>query len=405
VTVYRLLDGQAGRPGVGSSGTRPPGSVAGDSGPFLAGMVFQVTASGLWLSGYQWWVPPGGDTGSQKYALQQLTSPDHGIDAIVVPAAAVTSGTLAAGAMNEIGLGTPAGLSAGVPYVAATGWTMTAGFPISQNQLGSGQPYAAGITSGPVQAFSDRSGSAPVPLASDYQQGLFTATSPADPAITLFSPSDGFNSSLFWPGPVITDTPPPGAVYELFPGQPDPIGWEPDTGNNFTLGVQFTLAKACGLNWIRYYSPPGVTQLATECGIWAVSGQTLITATHVTSPAWTGAAGSGYVYQLYTGVTLPAGDYKATVYNGAASPAIWNAETSFYWSTGPGAAGTANGPLAAPSTATAAPPGQCTYNMGTPFAYPLTYSSVAGGPNYWVDIGVTPLAASASAPLLLAGIP
>ena len=120
-----------------------------------------------------------------------------------------------------------------------------------------------------------------------------------------------------------------------------------------------------------------------------MSTRALVPGTHNSSPSWSGAAGSGWVSCAYHDVTLPAGDYKVAVVNGAASPQKWNAATLDYWSTGPGANGITSGPLSAPSLAGATAPGQSTYNQGTSFVYPDTYDT-GGAPTYWVDLEVTP---------------
>src|SRR5262245_53140775 len=132
------MDGAGGRPGNG------PG-VSAYSGNFLAGILWKVTANGLWLDGYWHWVPTGGDTAARKFALWQLTDNAHGVNQVLVPAGTVTSGTLTANQWNYVPLPAPIGLSGSVPYVACYGYVATAGFPDTQSQFGSGNTYAAGI--------------------------------------------------------------------------------------------------------------------------------------------------------------------------------------------------------------------------------------------------------------------
>ena len=89
------------------------------SGSYLAGLVFQVTTSGMWFSGYWWWVcPTGGATGAQVFALWADAA-----TVVLIPGGTVTSGTLTPGQWNYVPLTTPVNLSNGVPYVAATGYT------------------------------------------------------------------------------------------------------------------------------------------------------------------------------------------------------------------------------------------------------------------------------------------
>jgi Domain of unknown function (DUF4082) len=380
------MDGLSGRPGNG------PGSPAAFSGSFQAGLITKVTASALWMQGYYWWVPAGGDTGAQKFATWQLTNTGGGVSQVLVPAATVTSGTLTAGQWNLVPLAAPIGLSAGVPYTITTAWTAVHGFPDVASQFGSGQPYAAGITNGPLFAYSDQGASAPEPFTSNYNQGLF-GTSVSDPAVSM--PVTGDSSSNFFIDLLVSDTAPANPVYRLFPSQPYPVNFVPDTADNFTLGTEFSLSQPCSLNAVSFYSLAGTTQLPTEIGIWAVSGQTLIASTHVTSPSWSGAAGSGWVDHTYgSPPVLPAGDYKVTMLNSAGTPVIWNSTTNGYWGAGPGASGITSGPLSAPSTATATSPGQSTYNLGASFVYPTTYADVAAGANYWLDVQVSPVTAS-----------
>ena len=394
MTTYRLMDGLSGRPGNG------PSSGSAYSGAYLAGTAFKVTQANMWLQGYWWWVcNTGQQAGAQTFALWQPVSAGT---AILIPGSVVTSGVLTAGQWNYVPLATPIPLSvSGVsvaqgdsPYIAATGYSSTTGFPLTANQFGSGQTYTNGITNGPLTAYSDgTSGSAsnPVPVTS-VPQGLFS-TGSADPSAAC--PFTGFESGNFWMDVQVSDTAPGGysGSYRLWPNAPTPANLTPDTANNFTLATEFTLSQSCTLNNIWFYSPAGVSQLPTECGIWNVGSQTLVTGTHNASPSWSGAAGSGWVSCSYSSVTLPAGDYKTSVFNGAGSPSIWNDSSFPYWSAGaPGANGITAGPLSAPNDATATSPGQDTYHLGGSFSWPDTYASGIGSATYWVDVEVTPAA-------------
>ena len=146
-------------------------------------------------------------------------------------------------------------------------------------------------------------------------------------------------------------------------------------------------------------------QLATECGIWDISNQRLVAGN--TTPSWSGEAASGWISCAFTDATLPAGQYKVAVYNGAATPAPWSAKQLKYWDIGPGKNGITNGPLYAPRLADATKatiyqgsgqePGQCTFAVGPPNQYPDFY--VDGlAQNYWVDAEVTPVSGSAGSP-------
>ena len=73
----------------------------------------------------------------------------------MLPGSVVTSGTLTAGQWNYIPLPTPLQLSIGnvsgngaAVYQAATGFTGS--FPDTNNQFATGDPFASGITNGPL---------------------------------------------------------------------------------------------------------------------------------------------------------------------------------------------------------------------------------------------------------------
>ena len=146
-------------------------------------------------------------------------------------------------------------------------------------------------------------------------------------------------------------------------------------------------------------SPPNVTQLATECGVWDISTGNLVVTNN--SPIWSGNPGSGWVSCAFPGQVLAAGKYRVAVYNGAATPAVWNPKQLNYWDIGAGEHGIANGPLSAPSLASASPaniyqgsgqePGQCVFAVGPPNRYPDLYVNGLAQ-NYWVDMEVTPSA-------------
>lgn len=393
MTVWRLNDGLSGRPGAG------PSSAAASSGNFLAGLCFQVSQGGLWLLGYDWWVcNTGQQTSAVDHALWQITGATAGT---FIPGSHVTSGTLTAGQYNTTLLPTPIGLSLNTPYVAQVGFVDTLGFPLTQNQFGAGNPYVSGITNGPLSA--PGAGNAEF---DSFPQGGFSSTNGADPTAGLAD--SAFNNSNFWIFPVVTDQAPLGASFRLWPNQPVPLAWQLDTPTaNWTLATEFTLSQTCKLNKIWFYSPPGVTQLPTETGIFLNSNQSIVSGTHNVSPSWSGAAGSGWVSVSYSNVVLPAGDYKVAVCNGAGSVANWSATTFPYWGdsghpVGQGVNGITNGPIAAPNNANATAPGQSTYQPSSTLTWTNTYAPSVGSATYWVDAEVTPTSAGG---LLLMNFP
>jgi hypothetical protein len=353
----------------------------------------------MWFEGYWWWVCASEQPASpQKFALWNVSGAAAGT---LIPNSVVTSGALTAGQWNWVPLPAPLPLAIGTPYNACTGFTGS--FPNTNDQFGGGGPYANGIVNGPLTAYSDGSGSLHAPYGTP--QGVFGVQG-ADPAVHL--PLDGSNSANFWMDLQVSDTAPTGysGSYRLWPNNNDAAdGTLPDDAFNYVVATEVHVSEPCALSNIWYYSPPGVDQRATECGIWDIATQELIAGS--TSPSWSDAAGSGWISCAFTGVTLPAGRYKVAVYNGATPPDAWSAKLLNFWDVGAGKNGIANGPLYAPSLADASAadiyqgsgqePGQCTFAVGPPNQYPDLY--VDGlAQNYWVDAEVTLVTGATGSP-------
>lgn len=413
MTSYRLMDGVSGRPGVGSSGTQPPASPVGYSGPFLAGIGFEVTQGGMFFEGYWWWVPPGGDTGPQKFALWNIGVGEAVSGHQLISGSVVTSGPLTAGQFNQVLLPVPVPLAIGTTYNASTGWTAVSGFPQTVHQFGSGNPYSAGIVNGPLAAFSDAGGSFAEPYA--LGQGLFDASQP-DPAVAPAYST--VSSSNFWIDAQVGNTIPASFTgpYQLWPNKYDSSNTSTgDSAFDYNVATVFTLSETCTVNAIGYYSQFGAANLATEAGIWTGEGLTGTLVAEVTSPSWSGAAASGWIWASFPSPqpVLQPGTYKAGVYNANGTAGSWQVrdvgpDGSGYWNgTGPGANGITMGPLSAPNLA-AAPlafvyqgggsteTGQSVFEQGPPNSVPNTCSLIGGtaSQNYWIDLQVTPAAAS-----------
>jgi Domain of unknown function (DUF4082) len=377
VTTYRLFPSTAG-----------PSSPIAYTGNFIAGVTFFVTAE-AWFQGYWWWVCESGQSPAPvKCALWQAYSANA---ATLVPGSAVTSGGLTEGQWNWIPLEAPlplsigaAGAKAGVAeYIAAIG--CNGPFPDTDNSFGTGDPYSAGISSGPLSAFSAQTGSLPSPFG--IGQGAFTVAG-SDPSTVPPLEGDA-NQNNFWVDVQVTDAAPAGTSYRLWPSYPT----IPPTKNadNFeqTMGTEFTLSEACALNNIWFYSPPDSTQLPTRCAIWDVGNQQVVSSTDNSSPSWSGGAASGWVACSYSGVILPASEYKVTVYTPGGSDNFYQETEDYYGGGGPASSGITYGPLSAPDTVNATPPGQSTYQHGG-WLYPDTYDTEFNGQNRWVDVEVTP---------------
>lgn len=365
--------------------TAGPSSPVSYSGPFLCGVLFQVTTGGGWLDGYWWWVCPSGQsTAPQWFALWAVYN--GGAGASVVPAASVQSGQLTPGQWNYVPLPNPVPLAIGACYNVCTG--LTGSFPLTNGQFGGGGPYSAGIVNGPLSAFSDQSGTLPAPFS--MSQGVFSVTG-TDPRVTM--PAGGSNSFNSWMDLQVDTKAPPGTSYRLWPSYPTLPGVASGDTTPYTLATEVQLSRSCALNRIWYYSASGATALPSRCAIWSTSTQTVVAGTENDAPQWvtaagsTAAAGSGWVACSYNGVTLPAGDYRVAVYSSGGSK--WYLFTTGYWGTnGPGNNGITTGPLTAPGLSAATAPGQSTYNPGT-WAYPMTYGTGGNGENYWIDVEVS----------------
>jgi len=341
MTTYRLWPSTSG----------PPTSIT-TSNNDIFNTSFKVTSWGLWLTGYFYWVADAPQsTGPQKFCLWAMTGTDAGV---LVPGSVVTSSVpFTAGQWNFVALPVSIPLSSQFAYRMATG--LTGNFPFTSGYWGTGGPGVNGITNGPLTAYSDVTGNGgTVPDPFNDSQSAFSSALGNDPTVSpVNTGSSSFNA---WIDVLITTVPPAGTSYRMFPNMPVPYTLTADTADNFTLGCEFTLTQAAALNKIWFYS--GHTQLPTRTGIWTSPGGLLVAATDNPAPSWSGAAGSGWVSVSYNGVTLPAGTYKVTVFNGAGVPAIWNDSTALYWTAGAGGGGIVNGPLSVPDNEHADSPGQ-----------------------------------------------
>jgi len=381
--------------------TNGPATPASYSGAFVAGIGFEVTSGGCWLEGYWWWVcPEGQTTADQKFALWQPYEPPGVTHGVVVAGTAVTSGVLTPGQWNYVPLGFPVPLSIGQTYIAATGFH--GDFPITKNSFAKGDPFADGIASGPLVAFSDQSGTRPQPFG--LGQALYSVSG-TDPTTNMPATSDDVSSN-FWIDLQVTTEAPTGTSYRLWPSMPvaSGLGGEvtdpPDVGEQ-SMGTEFWLSGQYArytLDKIWFWSPvpsaynpgdPPTALLPGSCAIFAVTPGSTPQGTMVQgtqqgdtgpSPSVTadwrkpdGTAaqpGDGWVYCAYEGVTLPPGKYKTAVYcySGGVNPTgnldnyLFFGELPDYFGTNPGtgapgpaaANGIVNGPLTSPNVPNAA---------------------------------------------------
>lgn len=451
MTTYRLFPS-----------TNGPSTGISYSGNFIAGVAFAVKGGGNWFNGYYMWVPSS--TNSTAPVKCCLWSPTQATTGSVVSGSVVTSGTLTAGQWNYIPLPTPIQLAAsldsnlplnGSAYIAAIG--VNGNFPDTLSQFNSvSDVYANGITNGPLFAFSGGWQTSTKPPYSIQGQGLFSVAN-SDPTLAMPNQADssGDGGSNFWVDVQISDTPPAGyqGSYRLWPNKADanPLV-SGDAAYNYTIATEIKLTAPCTLNNIWYYSIASATTLATRCDVWDVN--TGLSVASITSPSWKDATGASFTAGTHQsgslgtwiqaafagGVTLPAGDYRVSVYNSNGSTdANWSPKdaTSDYWGQtlhGVGYQGITNGPLSAPSWSNASsgyayggsgsdtPPwssggttvahAQSVFYEGSAgqtgvVGFPQLYAAVGvssnQSQNYWVDLEVTPLPPVTDLPEILPG--
>lgn len=398
--------------------TNGPAATAGSSASFVSGVAFAVKGGGNWFEGYWWWVCPTGQAVTpRKFALWSATSSGAGV---VVPGSVVTSGALTAGQWNYVPLPAPVELAAsldpgnsttGSAYIACVG--VNGAFPLTASQFNLGDPYAAGITSGPLTAYSGTTGSRPAPYG--LHQGLFSAAG-TDPSVTMANQGDssGDGASNLWIDVQVSDTAPAGysGSYRALPAKydssPDATG---DAALPYNLAFQGNLSQLSTLNNMWFYSPSG--SLPTSCSVWRISDQAQVAG--IASPAWlkpdgtAASAGAGWVKAAFApGTTLPAGQYRWAVGNAGGAGGSWSLKDAFsgYFTAGVGSAGITSGPLTMVRWADAAQAdiyqGAGTTNGQPVFAVTATaYPNLTTGNNpaqmYFVDAEVTPAVSGTAA--------
>jgi hypothetical protein len=348
------------------------------------------------------------------------------------------------GQWNFVPLPQPVPLSIATTYMLETG--AVGGVPVTANLWGAGEPWANGVTSGPL--FAPPAG----PNSTD--QGPAAAGSNPTKVVPVYSSAFPY----WWLDAQISTEAPPGSSCRLWPGMPLVVAPPKTTGtqaadtNEQSAGTEFSLSVDCTLNKIWFWSPtpnpvaatPAAALLPGACAIFDIGTQQIIPGTlrgvagknPATMPDWRKPDGSvakpgdGWVYCSYDSITLQAGKrYKTAVYcYGGGTVMSYNfyffAEQRFYFGPvindttgaviGPATApnGITNGPLSSPNVASASlaesngelptvppgtlVPGNSTYqnnnssNTGN-FLYPNTYDSSDDGETRWIDVEVTPL--------------
>ncbi len=433
--TYRLFGNRRG----------PSTAVPTGSAGLVTSLIFEVTTGGGWLEGYWLWVcPEGQSTAPQKFTLWILYQGKGYVNTgEIVPGTTVTSGRLVPGRWNFVRLPHPVPLSIATMYQLETG--AIGGVPLTRKMWGPGDPWAKGVTSGPMFA----------PPRGPNSTDQCAAAAGSNP--TKVVPAYSSDFPYFWLDAQITTKAPAGSSYRLWPGMPLVVAPPKTTGseeadtNEQSSATEFWLSAKCTLNKIWFWSPtanpvartPKAALLPGACAIFDVATKTIVGGTMrgtvgpdpATMPDWrksdgsAAKAGDGWVYCAYKGVTLLPGKYKTAVYCYGGGTAMdykyyFFSEQRFYFgpvindttgvAIGPATAphGIASGPLYTPNVARAAPaqsngsvpvipvgttvPGNSTYqvndssNTGT-FLYPDTFDSEDDGETRWVDVEVTPV--------------
>jgi hypothetical protein len=390
VTTYSLFTGSG--PGTGT---------AYATGDLVEGVNFGVTTGSLWLYGYRQWILPSVQavTG-YKYALYQITGVDASSPATGgIPGTIVTAGTLTAGQWNVSLLPAPlllapsatpgTGPTYGAAYHACVGQPAAAwgAFPETKNIFGTGDPSSGGISNGPLYGFSSVSGTTPVGgTANQWLPQMAFTTSIADP--TSGMPTQNDTDANLWIDVLVSTVPPAGASYQMLPTMPafnvPGVGAQQSA---YTLGTAFTLTAPATLKAIWHYSPPGSTVLPSRCGIWNANTQVEVAGTDNSSPAWSGAAASGWVSCTYAaGPTLPAGNYVVSTFTAAGTSPWFLAQTLWWSSAFP--SGITQGPISFTGTQ---------YNHSPTWTFPATTAPEYDG----VDVQFAPAGSGPSLPSYL----
>jgi hypothetical protein len=425
----------------------PKAAVPTGSAGLVTSLLFEVTTGGTWLDGYWLWVcPEGQPTAPQTFTVYILYQGAGYVNTgEIIPGTTVTSGELVPGQWNFIPLPQAVPLSIATAYQLQTG--AIGGVPVTENNWGAGDPWASGLTSGPL--FAPSSGP------TSTEQGAVAAGS--NPTTVVPAYSSAFPN--WWLDVQVTTEAPPGSSFRLWPSMPlivlppKATGDEQADTSEQTSATEFWLSTACTLNKIWFWSPtanplagtPAAALLPGACAIFDVQTQAIVDGTlqgtagqnPTTMPDWRKQDGSvaqpgdGWIYCSYEdqNITLPAGTYKSAVYCYGGGTVLdyayyFFAEQRFYFGpvlndatgvvTGTATApnGITNGPLSTPSVANAALSesngalptipagtlvhGNSTYqdndssNTGT-FLYPDTFDSEDNGETRWVDVEVTPV--------------
>ncbi len=178
--------------------------------------------------------------------------------------------------------------------------------------------------------------------------------------------------------------------YRLWPATNGAATVNPDTGSS-DLGLQFKVTSSNAITITGYWRWVATSQDTNgthySFRLYSTTNGTsgsLVTGTTVTgSGTWTVGA---WNFTAITPVSLVSGTTYTSACTHTAASAHYPS-TNNYWSSGAGGSGITNGPLSAPSSATALGGKQCPYNQPSTGAFPAQYMYISS--NYWVDVAIT----------------
>ena len=403
--VYTLF-----QPATGGASISVPPVATASSGNMLSGQMFTVTKGGCWFKGWYLYVCASGGqpTTPQKFALWAAYSQgssgsmaDTGSGTYGKLLASATSGTLVPGQWNFVPVATPVQLSVGGTYLALVG--INGPYPMRTGVWNQAGTFPNGVTSGPLVAFSNGGAKYPNPVNS----APFTLPSSGSFAQIINSPYSVAGSDPTikdaWTEPfeqdeylfvdvAVTTAPPPvySGTYRIWPNRYDAgPGVAVDIAEPWTMATEFKLSVTSLINRVWYFSPSGAASLATRVSVWDVSTGALFAGADwpaawvnaLTGAAATAACGWCYTDVSASGIFLPPGDYKVSVYNANGGSGGWSAgRQAGYWggdtNTGTGAAGNygeaPNGVISGPITVPVP--------LGTPPASPANRFTSSASP-------------------------
>ena len=183
----------------GASPAGLPGGSVSFGAPTSLGVLFKVTAGSLYLKGYRYFCLDATDTTANvRFAAWHVTG--TGTGTVLAGSQQTSNLTISATTPNDVFLTTPVALTSGQVYAAVVGDADHG--PITNSYYTTGGTGAAGVTNGPLTAFSDQGAALAAP--NGNPQGCFQQSSD-DPAAAF--PATGFSSSNFWISPIVTDDP------------------------------------------------------------------------------------------------------------------------------------------------------------------------------------------------------